>query len=75
MGVNIPDAKAMVERKLAEHLTTAALWQRIGRAGRDQSLSAVPVVFAEERHILTTNTEGSCQTRLRLWRPPSGTRA
>ena len=45
MGVNIPDIKVIIQWKLAEHLTIAALWQRIGRAGRDQSLCAVSVVL------------------------------
>ena len=51
MGVNIPDIKVIIQWKLAEHLTIAALWQRIGRAGRNQSLCAVSVVFVEECNV------------------------
>lgn len=58
MGVNIPDVKFVVQWKLAEHLTIAALWQRIGRAGRGPSIRAASIVFIEERHILPTNAEG-----------------
>ena len=59
MGVNIPDIKIIVQWKLAGQLTIATLWQRIGRAGRDQSLRAISVIFVEERHILPSNVEGS----------------
>lgn len=61
MGVNIPDIKVIIQRKLVEHLTIAALWRRIGWAGRDQSLRAlaVSVFLVEDWHILPSNAEDS----------------
>lgn len=52
MGVDIPDIKRVVQWKLAEHLNLATVVQRLGRAGRKQTVAAVGVIFVNDMHIL-----------------------
>lgn len=52
MGVNLQDVVRAIQWKILEHLTLAALLQRIGRAGRDQAMPAVAIVFIDSKHIL-----------------------
>ena len=58
MGIDVSDVQIVMQWGLSKHLTLAALWQRIGRAGRGVGMRAVSVVFAEQRHILPEDTSG-----------------
>jgi hypothetical protein len=52
MGVHVPDVMIVVQWKLSDLVTMAALWQRLGRAGRNPAVSAISVVFADSRFFL-----------------------
>lgn len=52
MGVNISDIKRVVQWKIYQHLTFAAMLQRIGRAGRDTNILAVSIVFVGKKYIM-----------------------
>ena len=54
MGVDVGDIEVVMQWKVARHTTLATLWQRIGRAGRDISISAISVVWIDARHLLPT---------------------
>ncbi|KAA8910636.1 P-loop containing nucleoside triphosphate hydrolase protein, partial [Sphaerosporella brunnea] len=49
MGLHVPDVKIIVQWKLSELVTMAALWQQLGRAGRDTRIAAISIVFADSR--------------------------
>lgn len=53
MRVNVGNVARAIQWRIAEHLTLAALFQRIGRAGQDPDLPAVAIVFAQSKHILS----------------------
>lgn len=58
MGVDIRDVACSIQWRIAEHLTLAALLQRVDRAGRDKDLPAVSIVFVEKKHMIR-NVHGS----------------
>lgn len=52
MRVNIQDVARTIQWKIADHLTFAALLQRIGCTGYDKTLPAVGIIFVESKHFL-----------------------
>lgn len=58
MGVDVRDVARSIQWQIAEHLTFAALLQRVGRAGQDKDLPAVSIVFVEKKHMIR-NVSGS----------------
>lgn len=59
MGVNIPDIEWVIQWMIYDHLTLATLVQRMGRAERDSKISAVAVLFVEQKQVLPENITGA----------------
>ena len=57
MGINFPSIEVVVQWDVKQHLTLAAVWQRIGRAARDQSRNALAVLFTPERYVLPQDND------------------
>ena len=59
MGINFESIDIVFQWDVREHLSLAAVWQRIGRAARNPAHQALAVIFTPERYILPRdNDEG-----------------
>ncbi|KAJ3559557.1 hypothetical protein NM688_g273 [Phlebia brevispora] len=64
MGIDLPDICLVIQWRVAR-VTMCALWQRLGRGGRNQSLEATAIVFVEAKYFDTERQRKEARKRSR----------